>query len=190
MKLFRDCLFAVLLVAGLARAAEAYPTSYNLALTFADGATFSGVVDFNNTLTAVTSLTGTLYGYEDGVLFYQGGGDTDSLSLLSPGMEMGPSLDGVVADDAPWMATIVVHQHPVSILEANILVLDFDLANPDRISLIDVGQLAGVDLVPQGALELSESSMTPTPESGSYLLAGMGLALGALVARRKRTPRI
>jgi hypothetical protein len=184
MKIVRNSIFALVALAALATAAKADPTTYYLDLTLSNGATFKGTVDFNSSLTEVTSLTGTLSDYVDGKLGFNGSG-TDSLSLVGDGIKIGPTLDGVSAGDASWQVNIGTKKHPHYITEENLLTLYFNLSNPEDITLIDIPFLSGVDYQYSGDIVASESTMTPTPEPGSILLLGSGLAGLALVLRKK-----
>ena len=180
MKIVRNSLFALFALACLATVAAANPLSYNIDLTLSNGATFTGVVDFNSTLTAVTSLTGTLTDYQDGTLGFVGSGK-DTLSLVGDGIKLGPTLDEVTAGDAPWQVGTKKHPHT----EDNLLTLDFNLTNPNDITLIDIPLLTGVDFQFGGDIVARDSTLTPTPEPGSILLLGSGLAGLALLLRKK-----
>jgi hypothetical protein len=189
MKSLRNSVVALFCFAGLATAAMASPvTSYDINLTFVNGATFTGVVDFNSSLTQITSLTGTLKDYQDGTLGYDKLGTTDTLSLTGGGLRIGPTLDNVTVGDSPWTANIGSKKSPIDVAEENVLTLDFNLSNPNDISMFDVVLQTGVDHQLSGDIVSSESDLiavTATPEPGSYLLLGTGLAALAFFVRRK-----
>ncbi|MGD0909753.1 MAG: PEP-CTERM sorting domain-containing protein [Candidatus Acidiferrales bacterium] len=171
----------VLAALAFATSAKADTLAYNVDLTFANGAQFIGVVDFNTKLNEVTSLTGNLLGYDPKRLGFQGSG-SDPLHLVFGGVDLFGTVDGVVAGDTPW--NVKVHGHEVT--EQNLLTLDFDVQNPNHISLIDIPYLTGL-----GGAEgdIAKDAISPTPEPGSILLLGTGLAGLALLLRRKMALR-
>lgn len=179
-KTLRGFATVLIVLAGLAFAvsAKADTLAYNVDLTFANGATFTGVVDFNTRLNAVTSLTGTLYGYQDGTLGFHKGSGPDVLHLVFGGVDLFGTVDGVVAGDTPW------RKHGIP--EENLLTLDFDVQNPNDITLIDIPYLTGLGCAKGN---ITSDTISPTPEPGSILLLGTGLAGLALLLRRKMALR-
>jgi hypothetical protein len=90
--------------------------------------------------------------------------------------------------DSPWTANIGSKKSPIDVAEENVLTLDFNLSNPNDISMFDVVLQTGVDHQLSGDIVSSESDLiavTATPEPGSYLLLGTGLAALAFFVRRK-----
>jgi len=192
LKIFRNSAIALAALATVALCpmAKAGTQSYNLDLTFVDGATFTGVVDFNSSLTGVTSLTGTLTGFEDGKLGYQGTG-SDALTLTGSGFDFFGTVDDVTAGDSPWQVTIGSGKHKHTITEENFLTLYFNANNPNDVTLIDIPLLSGLGGF-GGDILGRDSSMTPvaaTPEPGSLLLLGTGLLGFAGMMRRKISAR-
>jgi PEP-CTERM motif len=187
-KTFRGLAAVLVVLGGLAFAtsAKAGTIAYNVDLTFANGSTFIGVVDFNSSLTEVTSLTGTLSDFQPGTLGYEGSG-SDVLHLVFGGFDLFGTVDEVVAGDNPWIVTVGTGKHKHTIIEENLLALDFDVSNPTDITLIDIPYFTG--LGGAGGNIVSED-LTPTPEPGSIVLLGSGLAVLAFLLRRKMTPRV
>jgi hypothetical protein len=107
---------AALAVATPAKADSTHDYYLNFALT--KGGTFAGTVDFSSNYQSITSLSGIITGYQDGVIGYDKSvpTGTDLFSATSNGLYT--SIGGtkeitIILEDTPWSVPIIVFGHKI-----------------------------------------------------------------------------
>src|SRR5580692_1970970 len=150
----------------------------NVNLTFASGATFTGTVGFADDFSSITSVNGTLTGYEDGISGFTGVG-SDSINWVwglcgncsgLPGDQFG----NLLMDGTPFGNGFGDY--------SNFIAFTYDYTNAPDLALDFAGNI-GVDVDFDDFVV--SGSIAPTPEPGTMLLSSSGLLGLAGLVRRK-----
>ena len=156
----------------------------NVSLTFASGAAFTGTVDFAIDYSSVAGVSGVLSDYEDGISGFTGTG-SDSINWVwglcgnCSGLS-GDQYGTFLMDGTPDGSGFGVY--------SNLIAFTYDYSGAPNLLLDSGGYGVAVDYVDP----LVSGSVTysyTTPEPGTILLFGSGLAGLALMARRRTLRR-
>lgn len=164
------------MVVMLALPAFADQTQY-VDMTFQNGATFVGTINFADDFQSVTGVNGILSGYQYGVTDYVGSGSDTMSWIWYPGNNFAPvgTTFGTFLMDGTGYTD---YTHWIS--------FTYDYSAAPQLTFASVGYGNVVDYQnPAVSTSLLSGQISAVPEPSSLLLLGSGLAAAAGVLRRK-----